>query len=280
MTRAFARPCYPLFRLLQVSSIIERTYPGSHSYRVIAEDGAVYIMKVFPSNQARTLTCNEVFANTVGVSLGFSMAHWSALQLDDQTRDEYLGAHESNEIERGNLSEQIYFGTRIMNSPGCPRPWLSNALMRKNAEVARQIGCIRIFDAWLAYDDIRQYAAMVEAKHPLCVYFFGNSRILNPENPALFQHRMHSISDAASSDPGGLRSLDEFLYRLSKYRDQDLREAARAVPDFWRDRVWEARALRFLQLRRDSITSMWRSGLTHQRIDASHGNPSHATLLR
>ena len=254
---------FPMHDFLRVSIIHEQTYPGSNSYRVTTADGSTYIMKVFPVEAARMLSFREVFANELGTRLGFSMAYWKVLQLDDQTRHDHLDVKTSSESDhRGQLCKGFYFGTRIAEDLGSLRLYLSDALIRANSDVARQLGCIRIFDAWLAHAGLRRFAAVVQNKRPAFIYFFGNAQILNPENPEFFEHRASVAYDEACKLAGSSQLVIELLHGIRKQTEGDLRNAVNAVPGIWRDPSWEIKTVLMLRSRQNRLIAQWRAGFS------------------
>lgn len=249
----------PMTPTLPVAVLHERTYPNSHSYRVTAQDGGQYIMKVFPPAMAQMLYYREVFANQMGIRLGFSMAHWNVLHLDDQTSKEYLNRSQ-NVGSQENVSAGIYFGTRVLEGPGQFRHYLSGPLTRMNPETARQLGCIRILDFWLAHGGARRYGAIVDGRRPVHVYFFGNSQILSPENSECMEKRAALAYEAACRTAGSPKVIDDIISVICNLRENDLRQAIRAVPAIWRNSHIEAKTVRMLEFRRDWMRAKWRPG--------------------
>ena len=259
----------PMCELLRVSVIHEQTYPGSKSYRVTTADGSTYIMKVFPVEVARMLSFREVFANELGIRLGFSMAHWRVLQLDDQTQHDHVDKNTSPELDRALPRKGYYFGTRIAEGLGSLRMYLSDALLRANSEVARQLGCIRIFDVWLAHAGFRQFAAVMQDRRPAFVYFFSNAQALNPENPKFFEYRASVAYNEACKLAGSSRLVNEFLDGIRKQTEGDLRNVVYAVPGIWRDPAWEIKAVLMLRSRQNRLLALWRAGFSSKTPECS-----------
>lgn len=244
---------------LPVAILHERTYPNSHSYRVTAQDGGQYIMKVFPPAMAQMLCYREVFASQMGIRLGFSMARWSVLHLDDQTSKEYSNRSQILGLQE-NVSAGIYFGTRVLEGPGQFRHYLSGPLTRMNSEIARQLGCIRVLDFWLAHGGVRRYAAMVDNGRPAHVYFFGNSQILSPENRECMEKRAALAYEAACRLTGNPKVVGDLISVIRNLTENDLRQAIRAVPAIWRNSYIEAKTVQMLESRRNWIRAKWRPG--------------------
>ncbi len=271
--------------LLRVSVIHEQTYPGSNSYRVTTADNSTYIMKVFPVEVARLLSFREVLANELGTRLGFSMAHWKVLQLDDQTQHDHLDVKTPSESDRGLLCKGLYFGTRIVEDLGSLRLYLNDALIRANPDVARQLGCIRIFDAWIAHAGFRRYAAAMQNKRPAFIYFFANSQILKPENPKFFEHRTSVAYDGACKLAGSSQLVNEFLYGIRKQSEGDLLKAVNAVPGIWRDPSWETKTVLMLRSRQNRLIAQWQAGFSLKTPDffpptPTLGNTDHVNTAR
>lgn len=244
---------------LPVAVLHERTYPNSHSYRVTAQDGGQYIMKVFPSAMAQVLSYREVFANQIGIRLGFSMARWNVLHLDNQTSQEYSDRDQILGLQE-NVSAGIYFGTRVLEGPGQFRHYLSGPLTRINPEIARQLGCIRVFDFWLAHGGVRRYAAMVDEGHPAHVYFFGNSHILNPEDSECIEMRAALAYKAACRFAGNPEVVDDIINLIRNLTENDLHKAIQTVPAIWRNSYIEAKTVQMLEARRKWIQAKWQPG--------------------
>ena len=251
-------PLNPMHNLLRVSAIHDQTYPNSHSYRVTAEDGAPYMMKVFPVGLAPMLCHREVLANELGNLLGFSMARWNILQLDGQTRQEHLDGNRDTGLNREKLSPGLYFGTRVAEGPGSLRLFLSEALIRVNPEVARQLGCVRLFDVWLAHAGFRRFASLGEKNVPAHVYFFGHSRVLCPEQPDAFEGRVSSAYKTACSIAGNAQVVEDFLERLRRIAGAQVRKAIDTVPWVWQQPCWDEKAARMLASRRDRMVAVRR----------------------
>ena len=249
----------PLIPTLPVAVLHERTYPDSHSYRVTAQDGGQYIMKVFPPAMAQMLCHREVFANQMGIRLGFSMARWSMLHLDDQTSKEYSDGGQTLGLQE-NVPAGVYFGTRVLEGPGQLRLYLGGPLTQMNPEIARQLGCIRVLDFWLAHGGVSRYAAMVEGGRPAHVYFFGNSQILSPENPECMEKRATLAYEAACRLTGNPEVVDDLVSAICNLQENDLRQAIRAVPAIWRNSYVEAKTVQMLEARRNWMRAKWRPG--------------------
>ncbi len=244
---------------LQAAVLHEQTYPTSRSYKVTAQDGDHYVMKVFPPAVAQELSYKEVFANQIGIRVGFSMARWRVMQLDDQTLKEYLSRNQL-QASQMNLSTGSYFSTRVMDKTGQLRLYLGSSLVQANSEVAQQLGCMRMLDFWLAHASTCHYAAVIEKERPVHVYFFGNSQIISPESSVCIEKRAADAYKAACRITGNVNAVNDLLEVICNLTTSDLREAIRAVPAIWRNSRLEAQTVQTLESRRDWIRARWRAG--------------------
>ena len=259
---AISALCTPMHQPLKIATLHERTYPNSNSYRVTGEDGGEYIVKSFPPIMARMLSYREALGNEIGTRLGFSMAHHRILQLGSRSRREYTDRAAVDGVGLEAPQEGLYFGTRVLDGPGQLRNYLSEKLIQMNPEVARQLGCIKILDTWLANSGTRHYAAMVEDNYPAHVYFFSNSSILVPENPNLVEERVYKAHQAACRITADPRVVEDCFQAIRNFTDVEIRAAIRAVPPLWRDPCLEAKTLLILGFRRDWLTAMWHSNFS------------------
>ncbi len=249
--------------LLTVSTIHRRIKPGSNAFYVTAEDGKLYLLKASPSDKASLFARREVFAHAIGIRLGFSMAHWKALHVDVQTLASYhAGADAAESAESNHLTEGVYYGSLIHEGPGSLFEILPRSLAHSNMEVARQLGCIRMFDVWIANAGRREWAVVVDEGYPAHVQFFSHRHILSPENIASASMRAAKAYAEACSAAGSEQIVNSFMRTIASLRSADLHGAFRRVPVFWQDPTGceEQAAVRLLELRSAWFKSILRHG--------------------
>ena len=258
MSALLATLCCNIPNITPVKSILRRLNSDSESYLVTAEDGSLFVLKVFPPDMAALYARREIFAHAIGVRLGFSMAHWTTLQLDGQTLARYRNVLEAAAC--GSLAEGIYYGSRVVTGPGAFVDTLSLAQASKNIEIARQLGCIRMFHVWAAHTGRTEYAALFERGRPTHIYFFSHRQLLNPETSADAQRRACLAYAEACREAGHAGYVDAFLRGLGSLTAAELYNAFRTVPAFWRNPSDESSSIRLLELRRDWLRALARSG--------------------
>ncbi len=257
--------------LLAVETIHRRIAPGSDAFYVTAEDGELYILKVFPLNRASLFARREVFAHAIGTQLGFSMAHWKALQVDSQTLAGYSASEDGKkDADKGLLVEGVYYSSMVQEGPGSPFEFLPRKLAHSNMEVARQLGCILMYDVWIANAGRRERVVMVEDGLPAHVYFFAHRQILSPENPGVASMRAATAYAKACQITGDKRAVDSIMHAIASLRSVDIYAAFRRVPAFWLSVTGcdEEGAVRLLELR-----SEWFRALVRRGFSASPAQP-------
>ena len=263
MPAQFAVSCSTSYDLLTVKTIHRRIKPGSDAFYVTAEDGKLYRLAAFPPDTASLFARREVFAHAIGTWLGFSIAHWKALQVDDQTLADYHASAEAAEdASHNHLTEGVYYGSVVYEGPGSVFAILPRALAHSNLEVARQLGCIRLFDTWIANAGRREWAVVVDEGLPAHVQFFSHSRILCPENPKSASMRAANAYAEACRAAGSKQDVDSFMRAVGALKSADLHAAFRRVPAFWRSPTGceEQGAVRLLELRSAWFRAIVRHG--------------------
>ena len=249
--------------LLAVETIHRRITPGSDAFYATAEDGELYILKVFPLNRASLFARREVFAHAIGTQLGFSMTHWKALQVDSQTLADYIASPDGKkDADKSLLVEGVYYGSMVQEAPGTPFGILPQKLAHSNMEVARQLGCILMFDLWIANAGHREWVVMVEDGLPAHVYFFSHRRILSPKNPGVVSMCPATAYAKACRTSGDKRAVDAVVHAIASLKSFDIHAAFRRVPVFWLSIAGcdEEAAARLLEARSEWFTVLMRRG--------------------
>ncbi len=279
MNAASTAPLNAAVELVAVVAIHRRMHAHSNSYLVTASDGAMYVLKVFPAAMARTLSFREVLSTNLGNKLGLSMARWAMLQLDDTVCQQYRQSSSGDDGIHVPLSGGIYFGSRMATDTGHFVEYLPAAIVQTNPKIARQIGCMRILDLWLAHRGPRQYIARLDELRPVHIYFFGHSGVLEVRKlPALAAEAPYAYR-AACKVAGGAQPIDDWIVLLSRATDNVFQDAVRSVPGLWRDLLHERRTLEFLLARRNELCAIWRIGFNANLESQAFPSRSCATLL-
>ena len=264
MPRSFAVHPASFPEATSITRVHRRTSSTSFAYHVTAADGGDYMLKAFPPEHALERSFREACASEIGMQLGLSMAHWTVLQVDEQTCRQGLEEGNSS-LGVNQLTAGLYYGSRILEGPGCPRLYLTQRMIQTNLRIGRQLACVRIFDAWLANDAVRGYCAMVDAGLPEHIYFFGHSAIFLPENPESFRERIVNAYRGACTLAGDSTHVHQFLQSIHSYTEADMSEALCSVPAIWKTPARNLQAIAMLCFRRDAMIAVLREEIMGQR---------------
>ena len=250
--------------LLAVTKIHGRVHPESSTYIVAAADGRDYFLKAFPQRYASFHARSEVLACVVGRRLGLPMAHWRALELDDQTLAAYRAGTQQQEGVEPDLCSGVHFGSLYNGTHNTLVRWLPKPVLWKNEAVASSSGCIRLFDVWVGNAGIREAAILYEDGYPHYIYFFSHAHIFQSEARKPDDERACNAYAAACQIAGITAPINSFLARLFALTRAELYEAFNEVPPFWRRQASEMSAIAFLENRRDWLRRLARVGFNRE----------------
>ena len=142
--------------------------------------------------------------------------------------------------------------------------YVPKQLLWRNPDVARQLGCIRLFDVWIGNASIRRSATYFKDGYPHYVYFFGHAHVFQSETNKPDNERACLAYENACRIAGSADPINSFLAGLGALTRDDLCRAFSEVPVFWRRQISEMNAIMFLEGRRDWLRKLARIGFNHE----------------
>ncbi len=240
-----------------VSTIYRRLKANSRAYLVSTADDNLFYMKAPPRDLDAWYGRRELFAHAIGTRLGFSMAPRTILQVEQAALAEYRVCNAGEDTD--DLFAGAYFGSKLPH-PSRIYEYLPMKWARKEPEIARQLGCIRILNLWTANTVSHRYACTSKDGIPKRLVFSSHAHPPDQEIPERSLLLASETYRFACLTAGSATPIDCFIADLGTLARADLEAAFIDVPLAWRDPDDEADDIALLESRRDWICELARSG--------------------